>query len=93
MNTTASIDRLARYNVVLTASESAWLDRFAEEIHNTTNARISRSEIIRAAIAGLRELHRLGSECPFPPLTTAVSGEILSMLAVVAARLAAIARD
>ena len=37
-------ERLGRYNVLFTDSESEWLDRLAEEIHTATGAKVSRSE-------------------------------------------------
>ncbi len=82
--------RLYRYNLLLTDSESTWLDQLAEEIRATTGAKVSRSEIVRAALAGLRELHRLAPTCPsrLPALTAARSGDALAMLTVLAARYA-----
>ena len=52
-------ERLERFNVVLALEESEWLNQLAAEIHAETQVKISRSEIIRAALAGLRELHKL----------------------------------
>jgi len=92
MSASTPSERLYRYNVLFTDSESAWLDQLAEEIHAATGAKISRSEIVRAAIAGLRELHTLvptGGPSWFPPLTTAKTGGDLTMLAALAARCAA----
>ena len=85
---TANGQRLYRYNLLLSDEDSVFLDRLSEELHATTGSKISRSEIVRAAIAGLRELHRLAPDCPsrFPGLTAARSGEDLAMLSVVAAR-------
>lgn len=83
-------DLMYRYNLVMGDSDSAWLDQFAEEIHAATGAKVSRSEIVRAAIAGMRELARLAPGCPsrFPALTHCRSGEDLAMLTVLAARCA-----
>ncbi len=79
---------LYRYNLLLADSDSAWLDQLAEEIHAATGAKVSRSEVVRAALAGMRELARLAPGCPsrFPALTHCRSGENLAMLAVLAAR-------
>jgi hypothetical protein len=84
-------ERLYRYNLLLSDSENAWLDRLAEEILEQTGAKVSRSEIVRAAIAGMRELHHLtadGGASWFPPLTRGRSGADLAMLTVLAARCA-----
>jgi hypothetical protein len=64
MTKTTTGERLNRYNLLLADAESAWLDKLCEEIHTQTGAKVSRSEIVRAAIAGIRELHRLSPECP-----------------------------
>jgi hypothetical protein len=79
-----------RYNLVMGDTDSNFLDQLAEEIREATGAKVSRSEIVRAAIAGLRELHRLAPDCPsrFPALTHCRSGEDLAMLTVLAARCA-----
>jgi hypothetical protein len=76
MTKSSVTERLYRYNLVLADAESDWLDQFAEEIHTATGAKVSRSEIVRAAIAGMRELNRLavaGGASWFPPLTTSRS--------------------
>jgi hypothetical protein len=44
-----SHERLERFNVVLSLEDTAWLDRLAGEIQTGTSAKVSRSEIIRAA--------------------------------------------
>ena len=83
-------ERLYRYNVLLADAESAWLDQLADEIHEQTGAKVSRSEIVRAAIAGMRELHRLAPEAPsrFVPLGSSRSGADLVVMIVMAIRLA-----
>jgi len=88
----ASNPRLYRVNLMLGDDDSAWLDQLAGEIRAATGADVSRSEIVRAAIAGLRELHHLTESDGaswLPPLTRAKRGSDLSMLAVLAARSAA----
>jgi|SRR5215469_4481127 len=83
--------RMERFNVVLPVDDSEWLDRFAWEIRDQNGAKISRSEIVRAAIAGLRELHLRAPEPPskfVPLLTLARSGSDLELIAILAARLA-----
>ena len=81
---------MERFNIVLPLEDSEWLDRFAWEIRQQNGAKVSRSEIVRAAIAGLRELHRRAPERPskFAPLTQARSGSDLEMIAILAARVA-----
>jgi len=91
MSASTPSERLYRYNVLFTDSESAWLDQLAEEIHAATGAKISRSEIVRAAIAGLRELHRL-DPATVPKLNQCKSGAELAAVAYLAARHAASAK-
>jgi len=90
MSKSTTGERLYRYNVLFTDSESAWLDELAGEIEATTGVKVSRSEIVRAALAGLRELHRLVPEraSRLAPLTNARAGSDLTLLAILAARLA-----
>lgn len=80
--------RLYRANIMLADEDSAWLDQLAEEIHTSTGAKVSRSEIVRAAIAGMRELERCAPGCParFAPLTCARSGADLAVHIVLAVR-------
>lgn len=52
--------KLIRVNLMLSREDSDWLDEFAEEVRHKTGARLSRSEIVRAALAALRELNALG---------------------------------
>jgi hypothetical protein len=80
-------ERLERVNVMLERQESDWLDQLAAEIHTETGAKVSRSEIVRAGIAGMRELHRLAPACPsrFVPLATC-DGALLGQMIVLAVR-------
>ena len=80
-------ERLYRSNIMLGDEDSRWLDQLAAEIHTATGAKVSRSEIVRASIAGLRELHRLAPECPsrFVPLATC-NGTLLAQMIVLAVR-------
>ena len=81
--------RLERFNVVLSLQESEWLNQLSAEIQAQTGAQVSRSEIIRAALAGLRELHRRAPLCTrLVPLHTCTKGSDLTALAVLSARLA-----
>jgi hypothetical protein len=82
--------RMERFNIVLRLDDSEWLDRIAWEIREKNGAKISRSEIVRAAIAGIRELNLQASKRPsqFVPLANARSGSDLRVLAILAARLA-----
>jgi len=61
---------LARVNLVLSRANSDFLDQLRREIDKRTGAKVSRSEIVRASIGGMRELHRLAPLCParFSPL-------------------------
>jgi len=81
-------ERLERVNVMLAREDSEWLDQLAEEIHAETGANVSRSEIVRAGIAGIRELHRLAPECQsrFVPLASSRSGVDLVIWMVLAIR-------
>jgi hypothetical protein len=45
--------RMERFNMVLPVDDSEWLDRFTWEIREHNVAKVSRSETVRAAIAGL----------------------------------------
>ena len=81
-------ERLERFNLVLSLTDIAWLDALTAEILAETGAKVSRSEIIRAALATLRELHQLAPACParFAPLATCRSGAELAQIGVLAAR-------
>ena len=87
-----SEERLERFNLVLGLEQSEWLDALAAEIKAQNGAEISRSDIVRAAVSGLRELHRLAPSFPdrLVSLHTARSGSDLTGLAVLSARMAAI---
>jgi hypothetical protein len=81
-------ERLERFNLVLSLDNIAFLDQLAAEMRAGTGAKVSRSEIIRAALATLRELHRTAPDCParFLPLAQCRSGSDLAMLGVIAVR-------
>jgi hypothetical protein len=81
---------LERVNIMLQRTDSEWLDSLVTEMQAETGSRISRSEIVRAAISGIRELDRLAKEGPsrVVPLTKCRSGEDLAIMTVLAARLA-----
>jgi hypothetical protein len=81
-------ERLERFNVVLSLEDRAWLDELAGEMLAGTGAKVSRSEIIRAAIATLRELHRAAPDCParFLSLARCRSGSDLEVMGVLAVR-------
>jgi hypothetical protein len=84
--------RLERVNLILGRDESAWLDQLGAEILEQTGAKVSRSEIVRAGIATLAELHRLAPSCPemFTPLALCKSGSELAVLGVLAMRCATV---
>jgi hypothetical protein len=80
--------RLERFNIVLSLDDSAWLDQFAAEMLAGTGAKVSRSEIIRAALTTLRELHQSAPDCParFLPLAQCRSSSDLALMGVLAVR-------
>jgi hypothetical protein len=57
-------ERLKRFHVVLSLDDTAWLDRLAKKLLAGGTVRVSRSEIIRGALATLRELCQAAPECP-----------------------------
>jgi hypothetical protein len=78
--------QLERVNFMLSGEESEWLNQLAAEIRQQTGASVSRSEIVRAAIAALRELHRFCPQSQFGALTAAKKGTDLRVLATLAIR-------
>jgi hypothetical protein len=82
---------LERWNVVLAVDDVVWLDRLGAEIAAATSAKVSRSEIIRAAVATLKELHRCASRYPerLMPLAQCKSGTQLVVEVILAIRRAA----
>jgi hypothetical protein len=81
--------KLERVNLMISREESAWLDRLAAEIQSRTGAKVSRSEIVRAALATMQELHRQGDAIGFGSLSACKSGAHLGQLGVMAIRAAA----
>ena len=81
-------EQLERFNLVLSLEESEWLNQLAAEIQTETGVKVSRSEIIRVALSGLRELDKLAPSCPgrFVPLHTCQTGAELGLWAVLAVR-------
>lgn len=81
-------ERLERFNVGLSLDDIAWLDQLGAEILAANGAKVSRSEIIRAAIATLRELHKWAPRYPgkLLPLAECKSGADLVMAGVIAMR-------
>jgi hypothetical protein len=84
-------ERLERFNVVLSLDDIAWLDHLAAEIQAGNGGKVSRSEIIRAAVATLKELHRCVPQCApgLVPLADCKRGAELMMAGILAVRLAA----
>jgi hypothetical protein len=82
---------LERVNLMLTRDDSAWLDTLANQIRENTGAKVSRSEIVRAALSTMAELHRL--EPMFPawlmPLHTCKTERELAVAGILAIRSAA----
>jgi hypothetical protein len=83
---------LERVNLVLTWRDSAWLDTLANEIRVNTGAKISRSEIVRAALFTMAELHRLAPKAPtrLMPLHSCKSRGELTLAGVLTVRRAAL---
>ena len=79
-------ERMERFNVVLSLDEVTWLDQLAQEIAANNGAKVSRSEIIRAAVAILRELHNAAPRCParFRRLAQCRSGSELVIMGSIA---------
>lgn len=82
---TNSQERLERVQVMLHPADREFLDQLTGGIHERTGVHVSRSEIIRAGLAVLRELHRSG---PIP-LTGCESGSDLAVAGMACIRLAA----
>lgn len=77
---------LERVNLMIGRDESAWLDQLVGEIARR-GGKVSRSEIVRAALAMLRELHDLGDAVPFGiSLGAAKRGSDLIVMGTIAVR-------
>jgi hypothetical protein len=85
-NKTRTRAKLERVNLMLSPADSGWLDELAAEIRTRTGAKLSRSEITRAAIATMRELHRYGDTLRFGALAACKSETELSIAGVLAVR-------
>ena len=85
-------NKLERVNLLLSRDDSAWLDALAAEIRANTGARVSRSEIVRAALSIMAELYRVAPTCPdrLVPLDRCKSGEELAVIGLLAVRWAAL---
>ena len=68
---------------MLSRADSDFLVRLGREIDKRTGAKVSRSEIVRASIAGMRELHRLAPLRParFSPLAACKNETALAVAA------------
>ncbi len=79
---------LERVNLMLTRGDSAWLDTLANEIRVNTGAKVSRSEIVRAALSTMAELHRLAPIFParLMPLHSCKSRDELALIGILAVR-------
>lgn len=78
--------KLIRVNLMLSREDSDWLDEFAEEVRHKTGARLSRSEIVRAALAALRELNALGRRGEALPIEQVRDGVELAGMSVLTLR-------
>ena len=79
---------LERVNLMLTRDDSAWLDMLANQIRTNTGAKISRSEIVRAALTTMAELHRLAPMFPdrLMPLQSCKTKGELAVVGILAVR-------
>ena len=82
-------EQLERVQLMLSRELSDWLDQLASEIREQTGAHVSRSEITRAALKTLREVHRLGTAGCFGSLAVCKSCAELTVAGVVTVRSAA----
>ena len=79
---------MERVNLMLAREDSEFLDQLTEEIQSTTGAKVSRSEIVRAGIAGMREIHKLAPKSlQYMELGRCRSGADLTATAVLAIRM------
>jgi hypothetical protein len=81
--------RLVRVNLMLAPADSEWLDQLADEMRSMAGNRVaSRSEVVRVAIAALRELHRLSPLAPvlFTPSQSCKRADQLALLGILAVR-------
>jgi hypothetical protein len=79
-------ERLERVNIMLSREDRRFLDQFAAEIRQQSGGSVSNSEIVRAGLAAMRELHRIGADSRYGPVTAARKGLDLRVLAVMAVR-------
>ena len=88
--TRVDIKGMRRVNLILSREDSVFLDKLAREIDDRVGARVSRSEIARASIAGMRELHRLAPLRParFSPLADCKNETALAVQMLLAIRAA-----
>ena len=86
----ASGKELQRVNLMLKRDHSEWLDGLAHEIRANTGAKVSRSEIVRAALSTMSEIHRLAPKAArqLIPLGTCKTETELALAGVLAMRLA-----
>ncbi|MBV8844664.1 MAG: hypothetical protein JO307_17800 [Bryobacterales bacterium] len=73
--------RLEPVNVMLSPGDRSWLDQIAREMLDN-GGEVSRSEIIRAALAAFRELHAIAPEL----LRGSRSGTDLELVGIAAIR-------
>ena len=90
MTTRGTGEDLRRVNLILSRADSDFLVQLGREIDKRTGAKVSRSEIVRASIAGMRELHRLAPLCSarFSPLAKCKSETDLAVMLLLAIRAA-----
>lgn len=81
---------MERVNIMLAPDESEWLDALVREIQAQNGGKVSRSEIVRAALAGMRELHSSSLKRPskLVPFHLCRSGSDLMIIMMVAIRIA-----
>ncbi len=88
MPKTKSEYRLERFNVNLMVEDSEWMNHLSAEIFARSGKKVTRSEIIRSALATLQELHQLAPRRPdrFTALEDCTSERQLTQMGILAIR-------
>ncbi len=90
MENVANEERIERVNLLIGVEQSVWLDQVALEIRTHSGTNVSRSEIVRAALSMLGELHKLAPRSRrLMPLKVCKSGSDLTLAGLLCVRIAA----
>jgi hypothetical protein len=81
--------KLERVNLMLAPGDRAWMERLSAEIAESTGAKVSASEIVRAGVATLKAIHRMGGAAPCGNLAECRDAEALEFVGVLMVRRAA----